>query len=268
MKRRQSERTAPQRGDKGAAMGRARRHSYLLFGLLTCGCSGGGISIVSRTHVGCCAARSKGTCEKTNTIARKEVEERVLGALQRRLMEPTLFAVFCEAFTSEMNRLQRAAASNVETRRREVDGVERDLDRLVQALMDSVSGATLKAKIAALEDRKAELESAPESASTPKAALHPAMADVYRRKVEGLAAALNAPDSRAEAAEILRGLIDRVVLSPTAEGWMIDLHGDLARILTLSLDAKSKAAGASGAAAALQVSLVAGAGFEPATFRL
>ncbi len=46
--------------------------------------------------------------------------------------------------------------------------------------------------------------------------LHPAMADLYRQKVTDLAAALNAPDSRTEAAEILRGLIETIELRPDA----------------------------------------------------
>jgi hypothetical protein len=39
----------------------------------------------------------------------------------------------------------------------------------------------------------------------------------YRTKVERLAAALNAPDTVAEAAEILRGLIDHIVLTPVSD---------------------------------------------------
>ena len=44
----------------------------------------------------------------------------------------------------------------------------------------------------------------------------------------------------------------------------IDVQGDLAGILTISTQSKNPAAGATG----LQVKMVAGAGFEPAAFRL
>ena len=76
------------------------------------------------------------------------------------------------------------------------------------------------------------------------------------------------PDVRSEAAEALRALIDKVVLTPSEDGYDIDLHGDLAGILTLASGAKAKTAVAGMAKAVSQVSLVAGAGFEPATFRL
>jgi hypothetical protein len=58
------------------------------------------------------------------------------------------------------------------------------------------------------------------------------MADVYRRKVEELAAALQRPDTRLEASETLRGLIDSIVLSPEGGQLRIELRGNLAAMLT------------------------------------
>ena len=95
--------------------GQVRRARYLFSGMLTCGVCGGGMSVISATHVGCSAARNKGTCTNRKTIARREIEGRVLGALGHRLMDPDLFAVFCEAFTEEMNRLRREAGDERET---------------------------------------------------------------------------------------------------------------------------------------------------------
>ena len=105
VKARQAAASLPQRTNRGAAMGQARRARYLFSGLLTCGECGGGMSVISSTHVGCSAARNKGTCSNRRTIARTEIERRVLGALGQRLMDPELFAVFCDEFTAEMNRL-------------------------------------------------------------------------------------------------------------------------------------------------------------------
>ncbi|MCJ1901452.1 hypothetical protein MR829_13850, partial [Paracoccus versutus] len=60
---------------------------------------------------------------------------------------------------------------------------------------------------------------------------------------------------RIEAAEIIRSLIDRIVLTPGADRIEIDVQGDLAGILTLSAQRKNPAADAAG----LQVKMVAGA---------
>ena len=92
--------------------------------------------------------------------------------------------------------------------------------------------------------------------------------------------------------EIIRSLVDRIVLSPMPEGsdttMAIDLHGDLAGILSLSAQTKKPpkkggdfdeftklVAGAGfglgrlgGNWTAEFTKLVAGIGFEPMTFRL
>ena len=98
--------------------------------------------------------------------------------------------------------------------------------------------------------------------------LHPNLAQVYRRKVERLHEALADPALRDEALGLLRGLIERVVLHPAAEdgqGQEIELVGEVVRMVELGRDAKQAALDAE---AACSVKLVAGAGFEPATFRL
>ncbi|TPE43122.1 recombinase zinc beta ribbon domain-containing protein [Amaricoccus solimangrovi] len=252
--------------NRGAALRRANRPRFLLSGLVTCGVCGGGMSMISATHIGCSSARNKGTCENRKTIARKNVEERVLGALATRLMDPDLFAVFCAEFTAETNRLRGAARERIEERKRELAKVNRDLERLVQAIVDGTPARTIHARIAALEARREELEAEQTRGETPPPLLHPAMAEIYRAKVGNLAAALTAPDSRVEATEILRGLIDAIELRSGAEGYEILLRGDLAGILTLASDTKKP--GAVSGTGLSQLALVAGAGFEPAAFRL
>ena len=103
-------------------------------------------------------------------------------------------------------------------------------------------------------------------------ALHPGIADTYAQKVADLVSALNAADTREEAAEILRGLIEKILLTPDAtapNGHAIELFGELGAILTLCGDrAGANAKARSGSAGFVQVTVVAGAGFEPAAFRL
>ena len=68
---------------------------------------------------------------------------------------------------------------------------------------------------------------------------------------------------------LLRSLIDRIVVHPpnTDDGEvLIDIEGDLAGILSIAY--KSKKAARLSPDDLVQIKLVAGAGFEPATFRL
>ena len=65
--------------------------------------------------------------------------------------------------------------------------------------------------------------------------------------------------------EILRGLMERVVLHPTEAGLEVGMVGEIVRRIELGLEGGPAALSA---AAASSVKVVAGAGFEPATFRL
>jgi hypothetical protein len=64
------------------------------------------------------------------------------------------------------------------------------------------------------------------------------MADLYRTKVEQLAAALQREDTRLEASEMLRGLIDSIVLTPEKGQLRIELRGNLAAMLTVAQQTK------------------------------
>ena len=93
------------------------------------------------------------------------------------------------------------------------------------------------------------------------------MAGYYRQQVAALSEALNAEENRAEAADLIRSLVDRIELSPNEQGKLdIDLFGDLAGILSMAAN-KNRPLDESDPSV-VQVKMVAGAGFEPATFRL
>ena len=77
-----------------------------------------------------------------------------------------------------------------------------------------------------------------------------------------LADAFNADANRAEATSILRGLIDRIVLTPTKESKKleIDLFGDLAEILGLAANRNGPLNESD--PSIQQVKVVAGAGYQ------
>ena len=72
-------------------------------------------------------------------------------------------------------------------------------------------------------------------------------------------------ETRHEAFEIIRGLIESVELRPVDDHLEVELRGDLAGILGFAGGAKGRH---SQETKSMQIKLVAGAGFEPATFRL
>jgi site-specific DNA recombinase len=63
-------------------------------------------------------------------------------------------------------------------------------------------------------------------------------------------------------------LTERITLYPDDNGQRVGFRGGLAAILALSSGARNRMAVGNASSLALQVKLVAGAGFEPAAFRL
>ena len=104
--------------------------------------------------------------------------------------------------------------------------------------------------------------------------IHPNVSGIYRNKVERLTETLNNPENRFEAAEAIRGVVEKIMLRPGPNRGEIDatLYGELCTILGwIGMQPIGKAqkhdtpvAFATG----VSVSVVAGAGFEPTTFRL
>ncbi len=249
---------------RGVRSERARRPRHLFSGLLACGACGGGFTLVGGRHYGCASARNKGTCGNRLTIRRDVLEETVLAGLRENLLHPDLVAVFVEEYRREVERLRKGAGKADAARRRELAKVERQIGRIVEAVKDGFYVPAMKAEMAGLETRRAELAAALAETPEDPPALHPGLAEVYRRKVAELTAALNEEGLRMEAAEALRTLVEAIRLTPQDGRLDIELVGALAGILALG-NAKSPREVISGARS---VTLVAGAGFEPATFRL
>ena len=100
-----------------------------------------------------------------------------------------------------------------------------------------------------------------------KIVLHPNIGELYARKIGDLKSLLQNDTTKHQATEIIRSLIEKIVVSPTDLRGKSDvvLHGALASILAYASDTAQSGAVSSGVG---RVLLVAGAGFEPATFRL
>ena len=241
-----------------------RRAQHLLTGLVCCGRCGGRLAAVGRDYLACSAARGQGTCTNRKGVRRAPLEELILSGLRQRLMAPELVEEFVAAFHEEVNRRRRDETAARVGKEHELAEVTRKLDKLIEALIEGYRTAGLQQRLEELEARKAALEQEL-AADPPPVRLHPNLAQIYRAKVERLHEALADPGLRDEALGILRGLIERVVIHPAEDGLQVEIVGEIVKMIELGLDAKQAALLKE---AACSVKVVAGAGFEPATFRL
>ncbi|UPJ84424.1 recombinase family protein [Bradyrhizobium sp. 183] len=256
------------------ALNERRRPKHLFAGLVKCGCCGGGYTMISKDLLGCATSRNKGTCNNRLNIRRDALEASVLSGLRTHLMEPDLFKEFCGEFTSEVNRLRIERGAGLTAMRDELPRIERELDKLMKLILasdDIDASKRVMKQMKELEARKEDLEKALAEAVEPPPLLHPNMAEIYRQRVTALYENLRDEDGKVEAAAVFRTLVNEVMLVPEAEELAIVLRGDLAAILRFAANKKNpdvlSEAGVLGALLS-QVSLVAGIGFEPMTFRL
>jgi hypothetical protein len=112
--------------------------------------------------------------------------------------------------------------------RRELATVVREIRKVIQAIKDGVPGAAVRDEMGALEARKAALTIA--LAEPPVPALHPNMAEIFRRKATTLAAGLEHDGQRDAAREALRGFLEKIVIPP-GDG-LLQVVGNVGAMLT------------------------------------
>ena len=179
-------------------------------------------------------------------------------------MAPDLVAAFVDEFNAEMRKLATSAERETPAAKRTLAEIERKLAAIVRAIEDGAYTPTLNARLTALEQEKAQTEARLRASKHPPVLrLHTNLPELYRNKIGRLAEALNAPETVTEAAEIIRGLIDRIVLIPVDGELQAELHGDLAVLARFAQEGERRSDGN-----LARLSVVAGVGFEPTTFRL
>ncbi|MEY8830170.1 hypothetical protein AB9K34_17450 [Sedimentitalea sp. XS_ASV28] len=106
-------------------------------------------------------------------IRRDALEAFILNGLRKHLMDPALFKEFCTEFTKEVNRLRIERGADLEGWKREPERIDKELDKIVDAIVQGFPLSKLKDKSEKLEARKAELTEKLANADEPPPLLHP-----------------------------------------------------------------------------------------------
>lgn len=239
----------------------ARRPKYLLSGLLKCGACGGGFSKVSKHHYGCSTARNKATCDNLLVIRRDTVEMLVLLGLKEHLMQPAAYQAFVDEFTHEYNAKANHSEALKVKLKADLQRTKSEIQKLIEAIKAGVPGEALKNEMQSLQDRQKKIEEDLSVAPLPAPRLHPNLATIYKEKIANLVQALNNPNTLIEANTAIRQLIERVQLIPVNGELKIELYGELAALLKLGTEPKDEHPQAE--SKGVQITIVAGAGFEP-----
>ena len=256
-----------------------RKPKRLLSGLMKCDQCGSAMTLKGGKYI--CSGhydRGAATCTNGKVIAATTVERRVLAGVKKHLISPEAIALAVTRYQEAAEEHRRMVERERAPMEKELVEIGRQLERAqIMFMKDLVNLETLEIRIAPLEARRQELsallfETAPQTVQ-----LHPGVADAYQRLAEDLQQALEG-DAGEDLRTELRKLIERVDFIPLDGLGKFDLrvHGSLAVLLGLSGTQKAENPTARGRGVSVdqsltsgcEVSLGAGAGFEPATFRL
>ena len=181
-------------------------------------------------------------------------------------MQPAAYQAFVDEFTREYNaKANQNEVLNVSLKA-DLQRTKSEIQKLIEAIKAGVPGDALKDEMQSLQDKQKRIEEDLSAVPPPAPRLHPNLAAIYKEKITNLVQALNDPNTLVEANTAIRQLIERVQLVSENGRLKIELYGELAALLKLGTEPKKKHPQAE--SEGVQITMVAGAGFEPATFRL
>jgi site-specific DNA recombinase len=221
-----------------------RRATGIFSGLLRCVC-GANYSAIAKDRLGCSAHANQGpsVCANNRTVSRRQVEQRLLHALEANMLEPAAIQLYVEAYHARWAERRKDRVRSEGGLRTRLGEAQRRIERLLDAIEEGAATEETKPRLvaaAAERDRlKAELERLDEA--EPPIELHPAAA--------------------------VRDLVEKVVIRPKgrfdATPYDLELHGRLGPLLQGATNPTH-----------CRVGMVAGGGYSldptrgPQTFRL
>ena len=222
---------------RGSQFWQKKRPKHFLTGLTCCGSCGHPLVNTGRDYLRCTRADKGGTCTNTRGIRRTILEDIVLTSLQKNLMHPDLVQEFVTAFQIEINKERNDADADRRQSERQLANINRQLDGLITAIADGLRAPGLQQRLDTLEEEKARITSLLNAPQVSPVRLHPGIANSWARRIAELRHFLDQDDTRTEATEIIRSLIERVTVHPREDGsFEIELEGELTRMIEVSLD--------------------------------
>jgi len=221
------------------------------------------MTIINRERYYCSAKRERGTCESNIGIGAAELETRVLDGLRDILLDQDeLIEVFVTEFKVEVERLRKQRCTGERQAQKALNKINKAITRCLKFITEGDGDPGLvRDELRDLEVRKRDLERALASTRDEEMiALHPNMAELYRRKVAELQSLLTDETARPQAMDIIRTMIDRIEVHASLERGNPDviLVGALAQIITFTQQKQNAASYGNGC----RVLMVAGARYQ------
>mgnify|MGYP003949439051 FL=1 len=216
-----------------------RRAAHILSERAFCSQCGGSIVSVGKDYLACSNARKLKSCPQNRSIRRPALDAVVIDLLKNRLMQSSAVGEFIAAYNNEIKTQQVHVTKQKAKQEKHLRDIELKLSGLYDAIADGLRGAGLQSKLDTLENEKSELLKTLESPTSATVSLHPALADLYKQKINQLADVLKDPKIRIQATLLIRELIERVDIDYNENSWDIAIKGEISALVSLAQNAKS-----------------------------
>ncbi|WP_174473939.1 recombinase [Azospirillum melinis] len=143
--------------------------------------------------------------------------------MKERLLGADVVAAFIEEIVVAQRRDQAEARNRRGNRERALAGTDRKIASILEAVENGMYSPSLKERLSALKVERTALVAEIDALGTeaPEMMLPANLPELYRRKIAELESVFGEGDEGMAAMEMIRPMVDRVVLSPAprAPGW-------------------------------------------------
>ena len=242
-----------------SAVRRGPPQRTLFGGLLRCATCGGAMVAINAERYGCSVRKDRGpaVCASGLTVKRDSLDRRLLAELRDDLLQPSALAELHAAVHVLLASREREAGADDATARRRLQALTAEIERLVDAVASMGQSAAIGARLRAAEAERDAIERDLVRVQPPTRAVIDDVTARYYRQLMQLQQVLNEEGERARTRAILADMIGLVTVGrdETSGEVYVEIEEPAERLLIAAVGGSS-------------LILVAGAGFEPATFGL
>ena len=224
----------------------AQSRTYLFSNLMNCGLCGGKFSVIiggeaSKVRYGCKNHRFRDTCSNRLTIKWHPLEEQLIAAISKNLLDPRLeqqrfkdFSAQLQAAMELEEKLASESVSNGSKFAAERADLEQQALRLADAIGQHGYSSVLSAQLSKVEGRMAEIDrllTAKPASKLPKFT-DEQVREFLRQECNDFCDTLTSDPEFAR--QEIQKRIKKLVLTPreTPEGWVLEVAGDVALLRT------------------------------------
>lgn len=213
----------------GGSAGKGARPKTLLGGLMRCGHCGGSVIAISATTYGCAAHKDRGPAVCSGVrVSRQIVDNRLLGIVREELLSPAAVIELRRQVEELLDVQRKAAAGASGSARVALSEVDKEIRRLVDAVVAMGHSEALTDRLKAAESQRAQL--AAQAAEKPAAPIR--IDDLmarYQRELLAIDNALKADPEHSRTA--LREYFGEIVIEEAGdEAWAV-FSADPSRLL-------------------------------------